>query len=87
MLPRQQRALADHERRQAQLKRARTIVGFVGLAPLVGSLACDGGLPLFCLPWSLYIGAWAVILGAFVGLSIRLIRERRQFEAEQPRAT
>jgi hypothetical protein len=86
-LPRHERALAEHRARELRLKRLRTVVGFLGLVPLVGSLACDGGLLLFCVPWSWYMGVWAAVFGAFVGLSIRLVRERRQFEAQQPRAT
>lgn len=86
-LPRHEKALAEYRARELRLKRFRTIVGFLGLVPLVGSLACDGGLLLFCVPWSWYMGVWAVVFGAFVGLSIRLIRERRQFQAQQSRAS
>jgi hypothetical protein len=86
-LPRHERALAGYKARELRLKRLRTVVGFLGLVPLVGSLACDGGLLLFCVPWSWYMGVWAAVFGAFVGLSIRLVRERRQFEAQQPRAS
>ena len=85
-LPRHVKALADHKARELRLKRLRTVVGFLGLVPLVGSLACDGGLLLFCVPWSWYMGLWAAVFGAFIGLSIRLIRERRQFEAQHPHA-
>ena len=85
--PAKDRAVAQHKQREAQLKRFRTIVGFLGLIPLVGSLACDGGLLLFCVPWTWYMGVWAAVFGAFVGLSIRLVRERRQFEAQRPRAS
>ncbi len=59
----------------------RTAVGFCGLVPFAGSLACDAGLQLFCLPWSWYMAIWAVVFGAFVGLSIRLVRERRRSAA------
>jgi hypothetical protein len=86
-LPRHERALAEYRARELRLKRFRTIVGFLGLVPLAGSVACDGGLLLFCVPWSWYMGLWAAVFGAFVGLSIRLVRERRRFEAQQPRAT
>ncbi len=86
-LPRQERAVAEYKARELRTKRLRTFVGFLGLVPLVGSLACDGGLLLFCVPWSWYMGVWAAVFGAFVGLTIRLIRERRRFEAQQPRAT
>ncbi|HEV2251317.1 MAG TPA: hypothetical protein VGT60_12515 [Candidatus Limnocylindria bacterium] len=86
-LPRHEKALAEYQERERRLKRFRTLVGFLGLVPLVGSLACDGGLTPVCVPWSWSMGLWAVVFGAFVGLSIRLIRERRQFEARQPRAS
>ena len=85
--PRQQRELAEWSSRQIRLKRYRTVAGFLGLVPLAGSFACDAGLPLFCVPWSWYMAVWAAVFGAFIGLSIRLVRERRQFEAQHPRAT
>ena len=85
-LPREQREVAAYRTRETRLKRFRTIVGFLGLVPLIGSLACDGGLLVVCVPWSWYMGVWAAVFGAFVGLSIRLVRERRQFEANHPRA-
>jgi len=85
-LPREQREVAAYRTRETRLKRFRTIVGFLGLVPLIGSIACDGGLPVLCVPWSWYMGAWAAVFGAFVGLSIRLVRERRRFEAQQSRA-
>lgn len=85
-LPKRDREVAEHKARETRLKRYRTLVGFLGLVPLVGSLACDGGLLLFCIPWSWYVAVWAAVFGAFVGLSIRLVRERRQFEAHQSRA-
>ena len=87
MTRRAKRRAVDHRQlREARLKRYRTWVGFAGLIPLVGSLACDGGLLAFCVPWTWYMGLWAVVFGAFVGLSIRLVRERRQFEAQHSRS-
>jgi hypothetical protein len=85
--PKRERELAQWRSRETRLKRYRTAVGFLGLVPLVGSLACDSGVLLFCVPWSWYMAVWAAVFGAFVGLSIRLVRERRQFEAHQPRAS
>ena len=85
--PRRDRELAEWSQREIRLKRYRTVAGFLGLVPLAGSFACDAGVPLFCVPWSWYMGLWAAVFGAFIGLSIRLIRERRQFEAQHPRAS
>ena len=84
--PRREREIADWHGRDKRLNRHRTVAGFLGLVPLAGSFACDGGVPLFCVPWSWYMAVWAAVFGAFIGLSIRLIRERRQFEAQHPRA-
>jgi hypothetical protein len=86
-LPKREREIAAYRARELRLKRSRTVVGFLGLVPLIGSLACDGGVLLFCIPWSWYMAVWAAVFGAFVGLSIRLVRERRRFEAQQPRAS
>jgi len=83
---RRERDLAEHTARETRLKRTRTVVGFLGLVPLIGSVACDGGLPFLCVPWSWYMAGWAAVFGAFVGLSIRLVRERRRFEATRSRA-
>lgn len=84
--PRRERELANWQAREVRLKRYRTVAGFLGLVPLAGSFACDVGVALFCVPWSWYMALWAAVFGAFIGLSIRLIRERRQFEAQHPRA-
>ena len=78
---RREREAAAQLAREQRLKRMRTAVGFLGLVPFAGSLACDAGFELFCLPWSWYMAVWAVIFGAFVGLSIRLVRERRRSAA------
>ena len=81
------REVVEYRAREQRLKRMRTAVGFLGLIPFAGSLACDAGVVLFCIPWSFYMAIWAAVFGAFVGLSIRLVRERRRFEAQQPRAS
>jgi hypothetical protein len=86
-LPRRDREVVEYHVRELRLKRMRTTVGFLGLIPFAGSLACDAGVGLFCVPWSWYMAVWAAVFGAFVGLSIRLVRERRRFEAQQPRAS
>ncbi len=85
--PRREREFAEWQSRETRLKRYRTVAGFLGLVPLAGSFACDAGVPVFCVPWSWYMAVWAAVFGAFIGLSIRLVRERRQFEAQHPRAS
>ena len=85
--PRRERELAEWKQRETRLKRYRTATGFLGVAPLAGLAACDAGVAVFCVPWSWYMGLWAAVFGAFIGLSIRLIRERRQFEAHHARAS
>jgi uncharacterized membrane protein len=80
-LSRKERELAAYETRQRGLRKARTVVGFLGLVPLAGSFVCDMGVAALCVPLSWYFLMWAGIFGAFVGLTIRLVRERRQFEA------
>src|SRR5690242_7590015 len=60
---RREREAAAQLARETRLKRMRTAVGFLGLVPFAGSLGCDAGLQLFCLPWSWYMGAWAVVFG------------------------
>lgn len=80
-LSKKERELAAYQARQQRLRKARTVVGFLGLVPLAGSFVCDLGVAVLCVPWSWYMLLWAGIFGAFVGLTIRLVRERRQFEA------
>ncbi len=80
-LSKRERALAEYEARQRGLRKARGVVGFLGFVPLAGSFVCDLGVTSLCVPWSWYMLMWAGIFGAFVGLTIRLVRERRQFEA------
>jgi len=63
---RRDRALAEHQAREQRLKRMRTIAGFLGLVPLAGSLACDSGLLLFCIPWSWYMAVWAAVFGCLL---------------------
>jgi len=85
--PRRDRELAEWQAREIRLKRYRTVAGFMGLVPFAGSFGCDAGLGILCVPWSWYMAVWAAVVGAFIGLSIRLVRERRQFEAHHPRAS
>ena len=71
---------------QQRLGRRRNFVGVLGFVPLAASLAaslgCTTGTPLdlFCaLPRDIWLLVWAALFGSFLGLTIRLIRERRKF--------
>ena len=67
---------------EARIRRWRTIIGALAVIPLGGSLSCEWGLvPQACgISRELYLGLWAAIFGAFLGLTIRLVLERRRFE-------
>ncbi len=68
----------------ARIARTRTFVGFAGFAPLVLSLGCASiDLGLLCaVPREAYLAVWAAIFGTFLGLTIRMWRERRAFQRE-----
>lgn len=67
------------EARHARLRRVRTYVGAAGFVPLVASLLCSSGwVVAFCLiPREVYLGLWAAIFGTFLGITVRMWRERR----------
>jgi hypothetical protein len=93
-LPKKKRTDRDAEKRrlafhagQQRLARRRTIIGILGFVPLGASVACGLGPPfdLLCaVPRELWLLIWAALFGSFLGLTIRLIRERRRFERETP---
>ena len=60
-----------------RIKRTRTVIGLVGFVPLFASLFCAGFL--CAVPREIYLGLWAAIFGTFLGLTIRMWRERREF--------
>ncbi len=62
----------------ARIRRTRSIVGFLGFIPLVASLFCVG--VLCAIPREIYLGLWAGVFGTFLGLTVRMWRERRAFE-------
>lgn len=66
------------EARMARIRRARSIVGLVGFAPLLASLFPVG--PLALIPREIYLAIWAAIFGTFLGLTVRMWRERRAFQ-------
>lgn len=64
----------------ARLRRSRSIVGALAFLPLAASLLCVTGVEAFCLlPRELYLGIWAALFGSFLGISVRMWRERRTF--------
>lgn len=62
----------------ARVRRTRTFVGLLGFFPLAASLFCVG--PLCEVPREIWLGIWAAVFGTFLGLTIRMWRERRAFE-------
>lgn len=71
---------ADFRARMKRTSRLRTWVGALGFLPLTAALACNvslGALPFCAIPREWYLAVWAGIFGTFVGLSIRMFRERR----------
>ena len=83
-LPGVQRREQEHELRIERIKKWRGIGLYLGLVPLVGLTACDIGVSIACLPREIYLGIWAAVVGAVVGLSIRLVLERRRFQQHPP---
>lgn len=73
----------EFEARMRRLGRTRTLVGMLGFIPLLATLTCgmtQGALPFCAIPREWYLALWAAIFGAFVGLTIRQIRERRRYQ-------
>jgi len=74
------RKRAEFEKSMARLRRIRTLIGLLGFVPLFASLACPGiGAGLCALPREVFLLAWAAIFGSFLGLTLRMWRERRAF--------
>lgn len=78
-----QRARRDAEfrARMRRTGRLRTWVGALGFLPLTAALACNvslGALPFCAIPREWFLALWAAIFGTFVGLTIRMFRERRE---------
>ncbi|MGH2498851.1 MAG: hypothetical protein ACRDF0_01970, partial [Candidatus Limnocylindria bacterium] len=63
------------------IAKARAIVGGLGFLPLLAALVCSSGaVPALCaIPREWYLALWAGAFGSFIGLTIRLVRERRRF--------
>jgi hypothetical protein len=68
---------------QRKIARRRTVIGILGFIPLLASLGCGLGAPFDALcfvPREWWLLVWAAAFGSFLGLTIRLILERRRFE-------
>ena len=78
---RETRRASEHARRLRSITRLRTYVGLFGFIPLGAALLCGGGSSLFlcAVPREWYLALWAAVFGTFIGLTIRLFRERRTF--------
>lgn len=77
---------AEFTARQRRVARLRTWVGAFGFVPLIASLACTsttGALPFCAIPREWYLAIWAGVFGTFIGLTIRLYRERHKYERGQ----
>jgi len=83
-LSRTERDRKEHERRIERIKKWRGFGLLGGLVPLAGLTGCDIGLSIACLPREIYLGIWAAVVGGVVGLSIRLVLERRRFQQHPP---
>src|SRR3954467_5811535 len=73
----------EHAAKQRSLTRRRTIVGFLSFIPLLAAVGCGTGTPLDLLCFvsrDIWLLTWAALFGSFLGLTIRLILERRRFE-------
>ena len=62
----------------ARIRRQRTIVGLLGFVPLAVSVLPIA--PLNAVPREVYLFVWAAIFGSFIGLTVRMWRERRAFD-------
>jgi hypothetical protein len=78
------RLVAEHKITMARIRKWRSVALFLGLVPFAGLTACDVGLSFACIQREIYLGMWAAIVGAVVGLSIRLVLERRRFQQQTP---
>lgn len=78
----QARRDAEFTASQKRVGRMRTWVGAFGFVPLLASFACTStaaALPFCAIPREWYLAVWAGVFGTFIGLTIRLYRERRKY--------
>ena len=89
-MTKKKRALREVDKKRAEfvasqqrIGRRRNFVGLLGVFPLAASLGC-GNVPfldLLCtIPREWWLLIWAGLFGSFLGLTIRLVLERRKFQ-------
>lgn len=79
----QHKTRAAFEASQRRISKRRTVIGALGFIPLAATLVpcgAAGPLDLLCqIPRAAWLVAWAAVFGSFLGLTIRLILERRRY--------
>ncbi len=65
-----------------RVKRLRGFISLVAVVPLGASLLCGvtDVVGLCAVPREIYLGIWAAVFGTFLGLTVRMWRDRRNFE-------
>ena len=72
---------AAFEAQRRSLSRRRTFLGALAFIPLIGTLGCGVGVDFLCVvPREWWLAIWAALFGSFLGITIRLVIERRRFE-------
>ena len=71
-----------YEATALRLRRLRVGILAAGFVPIAGILGCGSlGISVACaVPKDWYFGLWAAVVGSIIGLTIRLVLERRRFE-------
>jgi hypothetical protein len=81
----EERRRAKYAEDRKRLERRRTIVGLLALIPLAAWAAQVPFGPLDFMgvpPRDGWLLVWAALFGSFLGLTIRLVLERRKFQRE-----
>jgi hypothetical protein len=77
----QEKRRESFEADQRSLRRRRTFIGALGFVPLAGTFGCGAGMQLLCqIPQEWWLAVWAALFGSFLGITIRLVLQRRKFE-------
>ena len=65
---------------QRSLTRRRTWIGAVAFVPLLGWMGCANGIDELCVvPRDWWLAVFAALFGSYLGLTIRLVLERRKW--------